>query len=191
MLDDSDDIDTISHAAQDAREAFNDVLAQRPSKHAVRAAAASPNMISVLQIQASRDLKGATKLVGLLLADYINVRSRLCISDGDENNGKSRHARDDGPSRSQKPAGPHGKGFHHRRGEDHCFPGLVRAPEGYDTGKTAPTFEGHWHPIYARAEPWREHDRVGCQNRQGRDATSGKPRVPSHGTSPYTYWIPT
>ena len=172
MLDDSDDIDTISHAAQDAREAFNDVLAQRPSKP--QKPPRHPKYDFRAAIQASRDLKGATKLVGLLLADYINVDHGYAfptVTKIMENLGMPETTVHRALRNLQDLT------------EKDSITGEVRiiAPGWFrreaTKGKNGADLRNHWHPIYARAG-LAEHDRVGCQNDRG-GCHERHPRVPS------------
>jgi len=70
MLDDDtcdalDDTGDQSAAEREAREATAAVLARKPPKH--------PKYAFRLALQSSPEVKGATKLVGLLLADFVNV----------------------------------------------------------------------------------------------------------------------
>ena len=163
MYDESDDIDIASPQAREATEALTEVIARRPPKPP-----AHPKYAFRAAIQSSRELKGATKLVGLLLADFVDVSegyayptvSQIMDKLGMPETTVHRALR----NLQDQPAN-----------DGTIIPGWFRR-EATKSGSGADT-RNHWHPNYAKAAISSDagggcqNDRVGCHERH--------PRVPS------------
>lgn len=170
QLSDLDDIP--ADGAAEASAALAEVLARKPAGKAPKPPQ-HPKYQFRAAIQASRELKGATKLVGLLLADFVNVKDGYAYPTAAEIMDKLGM-----PETTVHRAL---RNLQDRKAEDGTpLPGWFRREAM--KSKNGGDARNHWFPIYARAgiaDGTPENDAGGCQNDRGEGATSGTGRVPS------------